>query len=135
MCGRYAQSVRTNGIEEIFEIAIGPSPEIIPSWNVAPMQPAAVVALDAAGHRAIRLHRWGLVPSWAWADPAAAARAINARVETVVKLPTFRAAFARRRCLVPATGFYEWQKAGKHKVAHLIHPTDQAVFAFAGRWV
>lgn len=132
MCGRYSRDALPGDIEDAFQVVRGPTVMVPgPSWNVAPMQDAPIVGL-ANGERVLRVHRWGLVPSWA--EPSTAARAINARAETVASKPTFRAAFAKRRCLVPATGFYEWQRAGKHKVPHLIHPTDQRLFAFAGLW-
>ncbi len=131
MCGRYTRDALPGDIEEAFWVIQGPTVWPGPSWNVAPMQDAPIVGL-AEGRRVARVHRWGLLPSWA--DPSASARAINARAETVARLPTFRAAFARRRCLIPATGFYEWQRVGKGKVPYLLHPTDQALFAFAGLW-
>jgi putative SOS response-associated peptidase YedK len=77
--------------------------------------------------------RWGLIPSWA-KDPAIGSRMINARAETVGEKPSFRTAFRRRRCLIPADGFYEWQKLGTRKQPHYIHLTGRRPFAFAGLW-
>jgi putative SOS response-associated peptidase YedK len=81
----------------------------------------------------LEMYRWGLIPSWA-KDPVIGNRMINARAETVREKPSFRTAFERRRCLVPASGFYEWQKAGKGKVPHWIHPADGNLLTFAGLW-
>jgi putative SOS response-associated peptidase YedK len=77
--------------------------------------------------------RWGVVPAWA-ANADVAARLINARSETVADKPSFRAAFRRRRCLVPADGFYEWKPAGRRKQPHVIRPAGEGLFAFAGLW-
>ncbi|MBK8696390.1 MAG: SOS response-associated peptidase [Deltaproteobacteria bacterium] len=133
MCGRYAQSVSTEGIEEIFDIRLPTHVPWEPSYNVAPTQKAPVVALDPKGVRALRLHRWGLVPRWA-KDPSIGAQAINARSDTLAEKPMFRAAFKSRRCLVPATGFYEWRKTPEGKVPMFIHPVRAPIFAFAGLW-
>jgi putative SOS response-associated peptidase YedK len=133
MCGRYAMSVKTEEIEEIFDIRLPTHVPWEPSYNVAPTQKAPVVALDAEGERALRLHRWGLVPRWA-KDASIGARAINARSDSLSEKPMFRGAFTSRRCLVPATGFYEWRKTADGKVPMFIHPTRAPIFAFAGLW-
>lgn len=133
MCGRYAMSVSAGEIEEVFDIRLPTRVPWEPSYNVAPTQKAPVVALDAAGERALRLHRWGLVPRWA-NDPSIGTRAINARADTVAEKPMFRDAFRSRRCLVPATGFYEWRKTADGKVPMFVHPTRLPLFAFAGLW-
>src|SRR5690606_10699784 len=78
-------------------------------------------------------HRWGLIPSWA-KDVSIGNKLINARSETADEKPSFRSAFKRRRCLIPADGFFEWQKQDKNKVPMFIHMKDQSVFAFAGLW-
>lgn len=106
--------------------------ELGPRYNVAPTQPIPVVVQRDDG-RAIELHRWGLVPSWA-KSPAAGARMINARAETVATSPAFRNSFLRRRCLIPADGFYEWRREGKRKQPFLIHTPGDALLAFAGLW-
>jgi putative SOS response-associated peptidase YedK len=132
MCGRYTRAILPADIEDDFQTIRGPTIMIPgPSWNVAPTQEAPIVGLSA-GRRVVRVHRWGLVPSSA--PRASAGRTINVRAESVATSPTTRAAFARRRCLVPATGFYEWLKADGHKLPHLLRPADQARFAFAGLW-
>jgi len=103
-------------------------------YNIAPSQPIPVVRLAADNHkRECVLVRWGLIPSWA-KDAGIAAHTINARAETLTEKPAFRTAFRRRRCLVPADGFYEWLKSGKAKLPHAIRPKDSHPLAFAGLW-
>jgi putative SOS response-associated peptidase YedK len=103
-------------------------------FNIAPTQPIAAVRwLPDEGQRQLSLLRWGLVPSWA-KDPAMGNRMINARAETVAEKPSFRAAFKRRRCLIPADGYYEWQKVGKRKQPYYFRMKDDRPFAFAGLW-
>jgi putative SOS response-associated peptidase YedK len=106
-----------------------------PRYNIAPTQDAPVLRLNTAGGRQADLLRWGLLPRWA-KDPGAGARAINARVESVADKPTFRDAFRRRRCLVPASGFYEWQPlpGQRKKQPMLIYPRDESLVTFAGIW-
>ena len=100
-------------------------------FNIAPTQTVPIVANRP--RRAIELARWGLIPSWV-DDPAIGNRLINARGETLAAKPAFRDAFARRRCLVPADGFYEWQRAGKRKQPYFIHKASRRPFALAGLW-
>src|SRR5206468_1131262 len=105
-----------------------------PRYNSAPSQPVAVVRrfpddLD----RKLAMLRWGLIPAWA-KDPAKARQPINAKSETVAELPTFRVAFRKRRCLIPADGFYEWQQEGGRKQPVYICMKDREPFAFAGLW-
>ncbi len=116
MCGRYAASASPDRLVEVFEIDEVPDlPDVqslAPRWNVAPSEPVAAVVErpDEANGGAVRklyAPRWGLVPSWS-RDPASGPRMINARAETVAEKPAFRRAFARRRCLIPADGYYEW---------------------------
>ncbi len=106
--------------------------ELGPRYNVAPTQPITVV-LQRDDGRAVELHRWGLVPSWA-KSPAGGARMINARAETIATSPAFRASFLRRRCLIPADGFYEWRRDGRRKQPFLFHTPSDAPLAFAGLW-
>lgn len=104
-----------------------------PNYNAAPGQDIAVVLTQPYG-RALELMRWGLIPSWA-KDPAVGFRMINARSETAAEKPSFRSAFRRRRCIIPADGFYEWQKTPSGgKQPFLISSTDQPIMAFAGLW-
>ncbi|MEW2297617.1 SOS response-associated peptidase [Streptomyces sp. NPDC006743] len=145
MCGRY---VSTRGPEELarhFGVSRwNPEQTLEPSWNVAPTdgvwavleRPPRGERATAAARRELRVLRWGLVPSWA-KDVSTGARLINARVETVHEKPAFRRAFAARRCLLPADGFYEWQPAGTgggrtRKQPYFIHPHDGTVMALAG---
>jgi putative SOS response-associated peptidase YedK len=132
MCGRYANSRHDGDLLRDFQIASVVDPEPEPSWNVAPTDPARVVLERAVGDqpdRQLRTLRWGLVPSWA-KDRKIAARLINARSETVFEKPAFKAAALRRRCLVPADGYYEWMKTEDRKVPMYLH--GDGVLAFAG---
>lgn len=126
----------TSEIGRIFDAEVDdPSAfeELGPRYNVAPTQPVTVVVQRGDEGRFVELHRWGLVP--AWADSAAAgARMINARAETAATSPAFRASFRRRRCIIPADGFYEWRREGKIKKPFLIHARDDRPLAFAGLW-
>ena len=107
--------------------------DLEPSWNVAPTDRVPAVA-EHGGRRLLGAFRWGLVPAWA-GDARGAASRINARAETVAERPAFREAFARRRCLIAADGFYEWRLApGGLKQPVFIHPADGAPVAFAGLW-
>jgi putative SOS response-associated peptidase YedK len=106
--------------------------ELGPRFNVAPTQPIPVIVQRDDG-RAIELHRWGLVPPWA-TSVAVGARMINARAETIATSSAFRNSFLRRRCVIPADGFYEWRREGKRKQPFLIHTPNDALLAFAGLW-
>ena len=108
-----------------------------PSWNVAPTQTARIVLEraprgeeDGGVQRMLRSARWGLIPSWA-KDAKIGSRLINARSETITEKPSFKAAAARRRCVVPADGYYEWEKIDGRKVPHFFHRDDE-VLSFAG---
>lgn len=103
-----------------------------PRYNIAPTQSHPIIRLSESG-RECALARWGLVPSWA-EDLKIGYSLINARAETVAEKPSFRTAFKRRRCLIPATGFYEWKKVGKRKQPFHIHRRDDGLMAFAGLW-
>ena len=108
MCGRYAAILPADSIAALFQIE-GPLPDWAGTWNMAPTQSAPVIRRHPeTGDRHLGLLRWGLVPHWA-KDLKATAQPINARGETVARAPMFRDAFARRRCLIPADAFYEWQ--------------------------
>jgi putative SOS response-associated peptidase YedK len=130
MCGRYASSRGAEYLVDHFQVEDPPEETIPPSWNVAPTDPAYVVAVRH-GTRALRVARWGLVPSWATARRKGGPL-INARRETVATAPAFRAAFARRRCLVPADGYYEWQPSGAGKQAWFLTSRDGTPLAMAG---
>jgi putative SOS response-associated peptidase YedK len=133
MCGRFTLAAPAAEIADFFEVDARLN--LRPRYNIAPTQEIPVVRAKEEG-RELALLRWGLVPAWA-KDPAIGNRMINARAESVAEKPAFRAAFKARRCLVPADGFYEWQRAGKRKQPFYIRRKDRAPFAFAGlyeRW-
>jgi putative SOS response-associated peptidase YedK len=134
MCGRFTLRASTNVLAEQFA-AIA---DIVfePRFNVAPTQPIAAVRIRPNGRppqRELTPLRWGLIPSWA-KDVGIGSRMINARSETVSEKPAFRAAFRRRRCLIPADGFFEWQGQGKAKQPHFVQMVDERPFAMAGLW-
>src|SRR5438445_3603892 len=130
MCGRYTLKTPVERLSELFQF-----PEIIPlkpRYNIAPSQPVAVVRLvPDDGERKLAMLRWGLLPRWA-KDPTKGAQPINAKAETAAEKPMFRDAFKRRRCLVPADGFYEWKQEGGRKQPVYIHMKDGEPFAIAG---
>ncbi len=132
MCGRYSLTSPLEAMRQTF--AIQGLPNLQARYNIAPTQAAPVIRRHPDGRLLMHEIQWGLVPSWAQ-DATGGARLINARAETVAEKPSFRAAFARRRCLVPADGFYEWRKpAPKVREPWRITLPDQRVFAFAGLW-
>ena len=131
MCGRYTLAVSEKQLAEAFDLSSS-LPELTPSYNVAPTQDIAAILGDGEERR-LALMRWGLIPSWA-DDPEIGARMINARSETVAEKPSFRAAFKKRRCLIPADGFYEWQKTNGAKQPFHIRLQNGRPFAFAGLW-
>ena len=132
MCGRFTLTDPDQRLVEQFDLP--GIPDLKPRYNIAPTQPVAVVRVAASGAaREMVLLHWGLIPFWAQ-DPAIGARMINARAETAAEKPAFRHAFRRRRCLVIADGFYEWQKLDGTKQPHFIRLRDPKPFAFAGLW-
>lgn len=131
MCGRFIQCTSGEALAERFHLPI--IPDLTPRYNVAPSQSVGVIRVTHAGHREFVALRWGLVPAWS-PEPRTAYSTFNARAETVADKPTYRQAFRRRRCLIPADGFYEWRRVGKRKQPYCIAPTDGEPFAFAGLW-
>lgn len=137
MCGRFALIAPGETLIEQFEL--GPSQAstsstVAPRYNIAPSQPVLAVRLEpVTGERELAFLQWGLIPSWS-KDSKIGSRMINARSETVAEKPSFRAAFKRRRCLIPADGFYEWQRQGDRKQPVYIRSRDGAPFALAGLW-
>jgi putative SOS response-associated peptidase YedK len=129
MCGRYTLRAPAADVARAFQV--DETPSLFPRYNIAPTQPVPIVRQAAA--REMVLARWGLVPSWA-SDLSIGYKLINARSETAASKPSFRSAFKQRRCLVVADGFYEWEKAGKHKQPFHIRMKDDGPFAFAGLW-
>ena len=155
MCGRYAASKNPADLVEEFEAVVVSEKELRPDYNVAPTKfvyaimdrrprdegtDAAVEGVRANVRRELAIAKWGLVPSWA-KDPSIGNKMINARMETVAEKPSYRGAFAKRRCILPADGYYEWYtptdgpkgKGGKPpKQPFFIHPTDGSSLAMAG---
>ena len=134
MCGRYLATTPPDEIHRLFT-TVNETPNWQPTWNMAPTQNGPVVRLHPeTGARHLDLLRWGLLPHWARGDPKKIRQPNNARAETVATLPTFRAAFARRRCIVPIDGFYEWQASPTGKQPFAIARADGGVMALAGLW-
>ncbi len=132
MCTRYVISSPPAALRALFGYA--EQPNFPPRYNVAPTQPIPIVRLDA-GKRAFALARWGFVPSWV-KDPKTFSLLLNARGESVLDKPAFRNAMRRRRCLVPADGFYEWQagRAGERRCPYFVRAKSGGPLAFAGLW-
>lgn len=134
MCGRYVIKTLWQTIVDAFDAISPPPAGLGPRYNVAPSQPVPVVRRGDDGIRRVDMLRWGLIPFWA-KDAKRGVQPINARSETVAASPAFREPFRKRRCLMPADGFYEWQPAGgKAKRPFYIHRGDDALFAFAAIW-
>ncbi len=148
MCGRFSLTV--SGLEIAAKFNLEKVPDIFPRYNIAPSQAIATIIVgEKSGKRELEWMRWGLIPSWA-KDAKIGAKLINARAETVAEKPAFRTAFKRRRCLIVADGFYEWQQQGKHKQPYYFQVSSNrfsdgevssnrfrdssALFAFAGLW-
>lgn len=133
MCGRFLNKLPASEMARLFRTR-NPLPNYPARYNLAPTQPVLAVRCNPeTRERSLDALRWGLVPHWA-KDLSIGARLINARAETVATTPAFRDAFKARRCLVPASGFYEWRKAGASKTPYAILPKDEPLFAFAGLW-
>jgi putative SOS response-associated peptidase YedK len=133
MCGRYRLSRRKQLVEEYFATVSGED-DWIPRYNIAPTQPVPIIRQNPKEpRRELSIVRWGLIPSWA-KDMSGAAMMINARSETAATKPAFRDPLTSRRCLVPADGFYEWQRRGKVKQPYCFEVNDGGLFAFAGLW-
>ena len=131
MCSRYCLTSPHEAVRAYFRYAN--THEFPPRYNIAPTQPVAIVRLDVHQRRELALVRWGLIPSWA-KQPEKFSTLINARAETLSQRPAFRAAFAHRRCLIPADGFYEWQQTNDGKQPYFIRARDENPLAFAGLW-
>jgi putative SOS response-associated peptidase YedK len=132
MCGRFTLKADLDDLADIFPEVVLPD-TLAPRYNIAPSQPVAVIA--NSGQNKVEFFQWGLIPSWA-RDPKIGNRMINARAESLAEKPAFRAAYKRRRCLVLADGFYEWQQepGRKTKTPMYIQLKSEQPFAFAGLW-
>jgi putative SOS response-associated peptidase YedK len=133
MCGRSILKTLPQSIIEAIADITPPLPDWSAQYNIAPTNDIPIIRLNKDGQRVVSLVRWGLIPSWA-KDPSIGNRMINARGETLAEKPAFRVALARRRCLIPSDGFYEWKAEGKAKQPFFIHPTDGRPFCFGGLW-
>ena len=136
MCGRFTLHHSLEEIEERFAAEVeadAKASDAEARYNIAPTQSVLTVTQNGARH--LGAYHWGLIPSWA-KDPAIGSRMINARAETLAEKPSFRTALQKRRCLIPADGFYEWQAAPAKGPKTPMHfrRTDGALFAFAGLW-
>ena len=134
MCGRFTQKLTWSQIHDLYSLTASVVPlNLQPRYNGAPEQEFAACRLDNGGNRTMVQLRWGLVPSWA-RDVRIGTRLINARSETIHTKPSFGAAFRSRRCLVPAYGWFEWQRTGYGKQPHFLALEDGSPLSFAALW-
>jgi len=135
MCGRYANFLAEQDLIDAFAIATTADDArlIPPRYNIAPTQLVQIVrpGREDPSARELETARWGLVPAWA-KDLSIGSKIFNARIETIAEKPSFRTAFVKRRCIVPASGYYEWQTGPEGRAPYFIHPADDGVLAFAG---
>ncbi len=132
MCGRFALVSPAELLVKI--LLLNRTPDLQPRFNISPTQNAPAVRVEPkTNERELSFLRWGLVPSWS-KDMSKSARMINAKSETAFENPAFRKAARKRRCLIPADGFYEWKRMGKEKQPFYFHRSDKTPFAFAGLW-
>lgn len=131
MCGRIVLTTAPGELAAAFSVASEPA--LAPRYNIAPTEPVAAIRQPAGGARACDLLSWGLVPPWS-TDPRVGAKMFNARSETVSEKPSFRESFARRRCLVPVSGFYEWRRRGNASEPHYFTGAHDRLLGLAGLW-
>ena len=132
MCGRLNVHDLADAVMFLFGLSDVPSGA--PRYNIAPTQPLGAVRVkNAQGEKELVMLHWGLIPGWA-KDPSIGNRMFNARAETIAEKPSFRNALRRRRCLIPAHGFYEWQRRDETRQPYHIRRADGAPFAMAGIW-
>jgi len=132
MCGRFLLTTPAEVLAEL--LGLDAAPDLVMRFNIAPTQMIGTVRADGlSGRRDWAMARWGLVPSWS-KEPTTRAPLFNARAETVHEKPAFRAAFRERRCLIPASGFYEWKSEGRGRQPYLFRMHGEEPFAFAGLW-
>jgi len=131
MCGRYTLTATPEEIQQAFQL--NSVPPLEPRYNIAPTQPVPIITSEQRD--VLTIVQWGLIPSWS-KDASIASKLINARAETVDEKPSFRTSFKRRRCLIPADGFFEWKAGdkGEKKKPQFISVGDRELFAFAGLW-
>ena len=132
MCGRFSLHTPESQIREVFNLKNTELLGLKPRYNIAPSQDIPIIRNTDNGHEMV-MAQWGLVPHWS-KESKSKYSTINARVESVAEKPTYRTPFKRRRCLIPADGFFEWKVVNGHKIPHHIRMKDGSVFAFAGLW-
>ncbi len=133
MCGRFALTLPHDAMAQLFDAVLGASLMPVPRYNICPTQNVSVVVRHEDGRHLLPM-RWGFLPHWYKTDRDGPLL-INARAETIAEKPAFRAACRARRCLIPATGFYEWTKTTQgDRLPWYIRPTDESHMAFAGIW-
>lgn len=132
MCGRFTQAFSWPEIVELYRLVDEIAPHLSASWNIAPTHNAGVIVAGRDGLH-FKPMRWGLVPQWA-KDPSIGSKLINARAETLGEKPAFRQALRSRRCVVPISGFYEWQRLGRGKQPCFISGADGKPLTLAGLW-
>lgn len=131
MCGRFYLDAEREQIEQAFDIDLGKL-ELLPRYNIAPSQPILAITQDQQDRHA-QYMRWGLIPGWSKGVDSRYSM-INARIESIHEKPAYKRPFKRSRCLIPASGFYEWKKVGKGKQPYCIARQDGQLLAFAGIW-
>jgi putative SOS response-associated peptidase YedK len=131
MCGRFTREFTWRQVHDFLNLKFPSAPEMKPSFNIAPTQDIPVCCAGKKGDRELRIMRWGFLPFW---SKDATKASINARSETVATSRMFKRSFEQRRCLIPASGFYEWQKAAGGKLPHYIKVRREPVICFAGIW-
>ena len=132
MCGRFALARSPDEISQVFGLA--ECAPFTPRYNIAPGTEIPVIRRSPQEVRVLHLLRWGLVPHWSH-DQTIGNRMINARAETLIEKPSFRSAFSRRRCLLPADGFYEWDHRGQTKQPYYFADAHGKILVFGGLWV
>ena len=130
MCGRFVMELTPELLASVF--GTPKVPTLVPNYNIAPTQLVLIVH-QVSDHRTLDIMKWGLIPPWA-KDPAIGSQMINARSETVAEKPSFRHAIKYRRCIVPASGYFEWQHEGKVKIPYYFRMKDKSPLGLAGIW-
>jgi putative SOS response-associated peptidase YedK len=134
MCGRFVQRYTWDDVQDVCGLPDGPAPNLQAHYNVAPTDPVSVVRLATDGAAELVSMQWGLIPWW-WKKPLKLLPAsFNARAESIGDKPMFRDAFRRHRCVIPASGYYEWLKRPDGRLPYFISAADGSVLSFAGLW-
>lgn len=130
MCGRFVLTVNPEVVQQEFNLTTPPA-QMQPRYNIAPTQPVMVITNE--NPKEATYHKWGLIPSWA-KDMSMASKMINARSESAAEKPAYRAAFRRRRCIIPTDGFYEWNEHDGKKTPMFVHRPNNELYGMAGLW-